>query len=115
MTGIVKSENGQPVADAEVYAENTLQYNVSQPGMTDAQGHHRIALPKNELGTGRSDQGSTPCVPGMKRRERRVQVNCQGSMQSAPFTLPGWFRARSTTRRTLPCELSDGSPHSPSS
>ncbi|MFC4454259.1 hypothetical protein [Deinococcus sonorensis] len=49
----MKSEHGQPVPDVEVYADNTLQYNVNQTGRTDAQGHYRIPLPKNELGTWR--------------------------------------------------------------
>lgn len=53
MTGTVKSENGQPVPDVEVYADNTLRYNMNETGTTDAQGRYRIPLPRNELGTWR--------------------------------------------------------------
>ncbi|SMB78303.1 carboxypeptidase-like regulatory domain-containing protein [Deinococcus hopiensis] len=53
MTGTVRTENGQPVPDVEVYADNTLRYDMNETGATNAQGHYRIALPRNELGTWR--------------------------------------------------------------
>ncbi|WP_157464050.1 carboxypeptidase-like regulatory domain-containing protein [Deinococcus pimensis] len=53
MTGTVRSENGMPVPGVDVYADNTLSYNVNATGVSDTSGHYRLTLPRNELGTWR--------------------------------------------------------------
>ncbi|MBB6096620.1 hypothetical protein HNR42_000032 [Deinobacterium chartae] len=51
MTGTVKNSAGQPVAGVEVFADNTLYYNMNALGKTDAKGRYTIPLPRQELGT----------------------------------------------------------------
>lgn len=51
MKGVVKDEQGKPVAGAEVFADNTLYHNMNAIGRTDAQGRYSIDLPRQELGT----------------------------------------------------------------
>ncbi|GHF45563.1 hypothetical protein HNQ07_002280 [Deinococcus metalli] len=54
MTGTVKNAAGQPIAGAEVWADNTLYYNMNALGTTDAQGRYTIALPRDQIGTWRA-------------------------------------------------------------
>ncbi|GGO40026.1 carboxypeptidase regulatory-like domain-containing protein [Deinococcus humi] len=54
MTGTVKNAAGQPIAGAEVWADNTLYYDMNALGTTDAQGRYTIALPRNQPGTWRA-------------------------------------------------------------
>lgn len=51
LKGTVKNAAGQPVAGVEVWADNTLYYNMNVLGKTDANGRFTIALPKGQLGT----------------------------------------------------------------
>ncbi|GGO38718.1 hypothetical protein [Deinococcus humi] len=51
MSGVVKDEQGKPVAGAEVFADNTLYDNMNAIGRTDAHGRYSIDLPRQELGT----------------------------------------------------------------
>jgi hypothetical protein len=51
MTGVVVNSAGQPVQGAEVFADNTLYYNMNALATTDAKGRYTIKLPKNEQGT----------------------------------------------------------------
>ncbi|MFB9994920.1 hypothetical protein ACFFLM_23500 [Deinococcus oregonensis] len=51
MKGVVKDEQGKPVAGVEVFADNTLYYNMNARGKTDAQGRYSIELPRQDLGT----------------------------------------------------------------
>ncbi|THF70909.1 carboxypeptidase regulatory-like domain-containing protein [Deinococcus sp. Arct2-2] len=44
MTGTVRAEAGEPLADVEVFADHTAYYNMNALGKTDAQGRYRIAL-----------------------------------------------------------------------
>ncbi|MDB5045232.1 MAG: hypothetical protein JWQ08_1282 [Deinococcus sp.] len=52
MQGTVRTAAGQPLAGVEVYADNTLYYNMNALATTDAQGRYRIELP-HEVGTWR--------------------------------------------------------------
>ncbi|THF87825.1 carboxypeptidase regulatory-like domain-containing protein [Deinococcus sp. KSM4-11] len=54
MTGTVKNAAGQPIAGAEVWADNTLYYNMNALGTTDAQGRYTVALPRDQIGTWRA-------------------------------------------------------------
>lgn len=54
MRGTVANAVGQPVAGAEVWADNTLSYNMNALGTTDAQGRYSISLPRDTLGTWRA-------------------------------------------------------------
>jgi uncharacterized protein (DUF2141 family) len=51
VTGVVKDEAGKPLAGVEVFADNTLYYNMNALATTDAQGRYTIKLPRNEVGT----------------------------------------------------------------
>ncbi|PYE55421.1 carboxypeptidase-like regulatory domain-containing protein [Deinococcus yavapaiensis] len=51
LKGTVKNPAGQPVAGVEVWADNTLYYNMNALGKTDASGHFVIQLPQGQLGT----------------------------------------------------------------
>ncbi|GGO25954.1 carboxypeptidase-like regulatory domain-containing protein [Deinococcus humi] len=53
MTGTVRNSAGQPVSGVDVYAENTLYYNMNALGTTNRQGRYTITLPRNEIGTWR--------------------------------------------------------------
>lgn len=53
MTGVVRNSAGQPVEGVEVYADNTLYYNMNAVGTTNKQGRYTITLPRNEIGTWR--------------------------------------------------------------
>ncbi|MFC4454262.1 carboxypeptidase-like regulatory domain-containing protein [Deinococcus sonorensis] len=53
MSGVVRTAAGQPVSGVEVYADNTLHYNMNAVGTTNAQGRYTISLPRRELGTWR--------------------------------------------------------------
>ncbi|PYE50531.1 carboxypeptidase-like regulatory domain-containing protein [Deinococcus yavapaiensis] len=53
MTGVVRMSTGQPIQGVDVYADNTLHYNMNAVGTTDKQGRYTITLPKNEIGTWR--------------------------------------------------------------
>jgi hypothetical protein len=54
MSGTVKNAAGQPIAGAEVWADNTLYYNMNALGTTDAQGRYAVALPRDQPGTWRA-------------------------------------------------------------
>ncbi|WP_052351638.1 hypothetical protein [Deinococcus pimensis] len=54
MTGTVRNAAGQPLPGVEVWADNTLYYNMNALGTTDAQGRYSIALPRDALGTWRA-------------------------------------------------------------
>ncbi|MFC4453818.1 carboxypeptidase regulatory-like domain-containing protein [Deinococcus sonorensis] len=54
MKGTVRNAAGQPLPGVEVWADNTLYYNMNALGRTDAQGRYSIALPKDQLGTWRA-------------------------------------------------------------
>ncbi|MGA4669520.1 hypothetical protein ACPCG0_06935 [Propionibacteriaceae bacterium Y1923] len=45
------TEAGEPVANAEVWADNTLAYNSNALGSTDADGAYRIELPRGDVTT----------------------------------------------------------------
>ncbi|MBZ9749888.1 carboxypeptidase-like regulatory domain-containing protein [Deinococcus sp. HMF7604] len=47
MTGVVKTAGGQPVPGVEVYADNTVYYDMNVVAKTDAKGRYRIELPHN--------------------------------------------------------------------
>ncbi|MDB5045233.1 MAG: hypothetical protein JWQ08_1283 [Deinococcus sp.] len=51
MKGTVRNAAGQPVSGAEVWADNTLYYNMNALGTTDAQGRYSISLPRDQIGT----------------------------------------------------------------
>lgn len=53
MRGTVRNSAGQPVAGAEVWADNTLFYNMNALGTSDAQGRYSVPLPRQQLGTWR--------------------------------------------------------------
>jgi hypothetical protein len=52
VTGTVVDAAGQPLAGVEVYADNTLYYNMNVIGYTDAQGRYRIDV-RQPIGTWR--------------------------------------------------------------
>lgn len=52
MTGVVRNAAGQPLADVEVYADNTVYYDMNVVGKTDARGRYRLELP-HAIGTWR--------------------------------------------------------------
>ncbi|SMB82869.1 hypothetical protein [Deinococcus hopiensis] len=54
LKGTVKNPAGQPIPGVEVWADNTLHYNMNALGKTDAQGRFVIALPRDRLGTWRA-------------------------------------------------------------
>ncbi|GGO38728.1 carboxypeptidase regulatory-like domain-containing protein [Deinococcus humi] len=54
MKGVVKNAQGQPLAGVEVWADNTLYYDMNVLGTTDSQGRYSIALPRDQLGTWRA-------------------------------------------------------------
>ncbi|WP_309895131.1 carboxypeptidase-like regulatory domain-containing protein [Archangium sp.] len=54
MRGTVVNVAGQPVPGAEVWADNTLHYNMNVLGTTDAQGRYSLTLPRDSLGTWRA-------------------------------------------------------------
>ncbi|GGK95701.1 carboxypeptidase regulatory-like domain-containing protein [Deinococcus radiotolerans] len=54
MTGVVRNAAGQPVPGAEVWADNTLYYNMNALGTTDAQGRYSVPLPRDTPGTWRA-------------------------------------------------------------
>ena len=51
MKGTVKNSAGQPLAGVEVWADNTLYYNMNVVGRTDAQGRYSLSLPRDQVGT----------------------------------------------------------------
>ena len=53
MAGTVRDAQGNPLAGVEVFADNTLYYDMNALGITDASGSYRISLPRDELGTWR--------------------------------------------------------------
>ncbi|MFC4637849.1 carboxypeptidase regulatory-like domain-containing protein [Deinococcus hohokamensis] len=54
MQGVVVNAQGEPLAGVEVWADNTLYYNMNALGVTDSKGHYRIELPREQLGTWRA-------------------------------------------------------------
>ncbi|WP_019012110.1 carboxypeptidase-like regulatory domain-containing protein [Deinococcus aquatilis] len=52
MTGVVKNAQGQPVPGVEVFADNTVYYDMNVVTKTDARGRYRIELP-HDVGTWR--------------------------------------------------------------
>jgi hypothetical protein len=54
MRGTVMNADGQPLPGAEVWADNTLSYNMNALGTADAQGRYSISLPRDALGTWRA-------------------------------------------------------------
>ncbi len=54
MRGTVKNAAGKPLAGVEVWADNTLYYNMNALATTDAQGRYSIPLPHDQPGTWRA-------------------------------------------------------------
>lgn len=76
--GRVTTAAGQPLAGAEVWADNTLAYNSNALATTDADGSYRIELPRQDLTTWR--------VGGQARLEyhgQRYQISLVGDQ--SPF------------------------------
>ena len=53
MKGTVSDAAGKPISGAEVWADNTLYYNMNALGSTDAQGRYSLPLPHDQPGTWR--------------------------------------------------------------